>query len=120
MSVGRGNRKTRKIHASHLSKRGLTMCELPQSRRYVRMYPDAKLVVRGTGEPVNCNECLRALVDACTYPEFLWHAGLYKTGPNGLPVKHCRRCDEWAEFGAESDAHGICVSCMASANRWSP
>lgn len=120
MSVGRGNRKTRKIHAPHLKKRGLTMCELPQARRYVRMYPSALLVVRGTGEPVNCHECLLALVDACTFADFLLHAGLYKPGPHGLPVKLCKRCKEWDEFTSESDAHGICASCMAHANRWSP
>ena len=111
MSVGRGNRKTKKIHALRNDRIRATLCGLPISRRYVRSGNESDAWA------VNCDDCLRALVDACTYPEFLRRAGFAKAGPHGLPVKHCERCGEWDEFTSESDAHGICATCMAYANR---
>lgn len=120
MSVGRGNRKTRKIHAvmvygeypKGVATIGrLTACNLPTSRRYVRTGNESAKWV------VNCNGCLRALVDACDYSDFLKRAGLAKLGPSGFPVRKCRRCGEWDEFTSESDAHGICASCMNICNR---
>ena len=45
---------------------------------------------------------------------------LVKLGPHGLPVRKCRRCEYFDEFTSESEAHGICSSCMAYANRWTP
>ncbi len=55
MSVGRGNRKTKKIHAKGLDTDGrLTACNLPQRRRYVRNGNE------GAAWAVNCTSCLKA------------------------------------------------------------
>lgn len=83
MSVGRGNRKTKKLHAAQLpgvagtatNPQHTTACGLPQSRRYVR-HPASR-------EEVNCNDCLRALVDACGYAEFLARAGFASATSRG-------------------------------------
>ena len=110
MSIGRGNRKTRKIHAKSSAGR-LTACGLPQKRRYVRNGNES------AGWAVNCTPCLKALVASSTFEEFLTRCGTAKTGPRGFPVRKCRRCGEWDEFTSESDAHGICCSCMHICNR---
>jgi hypothetical protein len=114
VSVGRGNRKTRKIHAAGVLDRRFTLCTLARSRRYVRAGNE------GPDWAVNCQDCLKVLVDTCTYPEFLQRAGLAKKGPNGFPVRKCRKCGEFDEFTSESDAHGLCVTCMHYVNRPSP
>lgn len=115
MSVGRGNRKTRKIHAAGADYR--TACDLYAKRRYVRPHAGWRAIGPFTVEKVNCIECLKMLVDNCDFAEFLARSGEAKTGSHGLPVKKCKRCGEWDEFTSESDAHGMCCSCMNICNR---
>jgi hypothetical protein len=103
--------RTRKIHARDPKNFLATMCERPTSRRYCRSGNESAAYA------VNCQDCLRVLVDTCDYKEFLRRAGFAKIGPHGLPVKECKRCDGYDEFTSESEAHGICAGCMASANQ---
>ena len=105
--------RTRKLHAP--KPRGatynklLTMCELPQRRRYLR-HPDHP-------QPVNCRECVAALRTACAPEEFALRSGIFPRGPHDLPMRKCRRCGEVDEFTSESEAFGVCATCMDHANR---
>jgi hypothetical protein len=100
--------RTRKIHAAKPkdARPRLTMCDLPQSHRYIR-HP--------AGEAVNCGECLVAC-QALEPIEHLCRTGIAKRGPHGLPMYTCKRCGEIDEFTSESEAHGICATCMSYAN----
>lgn len=76
MSVGRGNRKSKKIHAKSIDTAGrrLTACNLPQARRYVRNGNESAEWF------VNCPRCLKALVASSTFEEFLMRTGIAETG----------------------------------------
>jgi hypothetical protein len=79
VSVGRGNRKTRKVHAAGADYR--TACDLYAKRRYVHPRADWRAIGAVTSEKVNCTDCLKALVDLCAYPEFLVRSGVAKPDP---------------------------------------
>jgi hypothetical protein len=92
-----------------------TACSLDQRRRYVRMVPGIPNVGAFTGEVVNCGHCLAA----CRHldpAEHLIRTGIALRGPHGLPMYTCKRCGEVDEFTSESEAHGICATCMSYAN----
>ncbi len=128
MSQGRGNRTTRKIHAPARELRldgddfpeHVTTCGQPQRRRYVRLVAGRPSVGAGTGEPVNCSGCLAALraPGALAPDEYLAVAGApMLSARNRLPILKCNRCGDWDEQTSESQAHGICATCMHQLNR---
>jgi hypothetical protein len=125
VSRGRGNRTTRKVHAPAREPRKdvddfptyVTTCGQPQHRRYVRFVAGRTNVGAGTGEPVNCSVCLAAL-RAHPPDEYLVIAGTPMLSVrNRLPILPCSRCGDWDEQTSESQAHGICASCMHQLNR---
>jgi hypothetical protein len=103
--------KIRKIHARDPKNFLATMCKHPTRRRYCRSGNESAAYT------VNCQDCLRELVAVCNYADFLRRAGFAKRGSHGLPIKECKSCGEYDEFTSESEAHGICAGCMASANQ---
>jgi hypothetical protein len=125
VSKGRGNRTTRKVHAPAREVRldgddfpeHVTTCGQPQRRRYVRLVTGRPNVGAFTGEPVNCSACLAAL-RAHLPDEYLAVAGIPMLSVrNNLPILLCSRCDDWDEQTSESQAHGICASCMHQLNK---
>lgn len=125
MSGGRGNRVSRKVHAPARDLRlvadeeivHVTACGEAQRRRYVRLVTGRPNVGAFTGEPVNCSVCLAALR---AYPpdEYLAIAGSPMLSTrNSLPILKCSRCGNWDEHTSESQAHGVCATCMHRLNR---